>query len=120
MRSLLVLAVIFICTISFGQKMASINLKDSCIGSGGIVSVTDFKKICKICPPNVKKVISFTISYSTNAPIYMDMLCKGNRYNAKAVIPAAKPGAVIMIENIIAIDLKGNQVEVPHVTLGFK
>jgi hypothetical protein len=120
MRSLFVLTILFIYNFSFGQKAAIINLKDSCIASGGIISVADFKRLCKICPPNIKKVESFTISYSTNPPIYMDLLCKGNRYNAKVVIPAAKPGAVVMIENILAYDLKGNKVEVPHMTIGFK
>jgi hypothetical protein len=120
MRSLLVLAVIFICTISFGQKMASINLKDSCIMSGGIIKINDFKRLCKICPQGVKKVISFNVSYPLSPPIYGELPCKGNRYNASIVIPSAQVGKVIAIDNIKAIGMDGKPVEVPQMTLGFK
>lgn len=88
--------------------------------SGGIIKLADFKKLCKICPPNVQKVISFHVSYPLAPPVYGEMPCKGNRYDAKIIVPSAKAGNVIVIESIKAIGKDGKPIEVPQMTLGFK
>lgn len=120
MRFFITLTVIFFCKICFSQKMAQINLKDSCIMSGGIIKLTDFKKLCKICPPNAQKVESFHVSYPMAPPVYGELECKGNRYNTKIVVSSAKAGNVVVIENIKATGKDGKPVEVPAMTLGFK
>lgn len=119
MRLLFIFTILFVTyNVSFGQKIAAINLKDSCIMSGGIIKLADFKKLCKICPPNVKKVVSFNVSYPLNPPVYGKLFCKGNRYNTSIVVPSTRAGNVIVIENIKAIGMDGKPVDVPDMTLG--
>jgi hypothetical protein len=120
MRYILALTALFFCKISFSQNPAQINLKDSCILTGGIIKLTDFKKLCKICPPNVQKVISFNVSYPLSPPIYGELPCKGNRYNMSVVVPSAKVGNVVSINAIKAIGKDGKPIEVRDITLGFK
>lgn len=105
---------------TFGQKMAKLNLKDSCIMSSGIITMSDFKKLCKICPPEAKKILSFNVSYPINAPFYGDHAGKGNRYDGKFLLQYAKPGAIMVIDNIKATNAAGKKLEVPRMTLGFK
>ena len=109
MKYFVTLAVLLFCKISFGQIiMAKINLKDSCIISGGVIKMTDFKRICKICPPDVKTVNSFLISYPVNPPLYMELPCKGNRWKSSEIIKYAKPGVTFIFEEINGIHLVPN------------
>ncbi len=119
-KFLITFCVVLISSKTFGQKMAKLNLKDSCIMSGGIITMSDFKKLCKICPPEAKKVVSFHVSYPINAPFYGDLPGKGNRYDSKFLNQYAKPGSAMVIENINVIDASGKQIELQRWTLGFK
>ena len=88
--------------------------------SGGIITMSDFKKLCKICPPEAKKVLSFNVSYPINAPFYGDHPGKGNRYDPKFLLQFAKPGTAMVIENINATGADGKKIEVQRMTIGFK
>ena len=119
-KFLITCCVILLCSTTFGQKLAKLNLKDSCIMSGGIIAMSDFKKLCKICPPEAKKITAFNISYPINAPFYGDHAGKGNRYDSKFLLQYAKPSAIMVIDNIKATGADGRYIQVQRMTLGFK
>ncbi len=119
-KFLLVLAVFLICNISFSQKMAQINLKDSCIISGGIIEIKHFKKLCKVCLPEAKKINSFVISYPENPPLYMELICKSNRWDPAFLSKKAKPGLTFMIEEINATGKDGKPLNVKPLIIGFR
>ncbi len=120
MKKLATLSLLLFCKISFGQNMAKINLKDSCIISGGVIALTDFKKLCKICPPGVTKVNSYVISYPVNPPLYMELPCNKNRWNPKDLIKYAKPGLTFIIEEIDANNSFGQKLNMKKILIGFK
>lgn len=100
--------------------MAKINKKDSCIISGGVINLKDFKGLCKICPPGVKKVNSFIFSYTINPPLYLEYICNTNRFNPLFFLKYAAPGRTFMIEEIKAVDATGKPVNLKPIYIGFK
>ena len=120
MKYVFVFTTLLICNIGFCQNMAKINLKDSCIISGGVIKMADFKRICKICPPDVKTVNSFLISYPVNPPLYMELPCKGNRWKSSEIIKYAKPGVTFIFEEINATAKNGTRSNINRLLIGFK
>ncbi len=120
MKYLITLSVLLFCKISFGQNMAKINLKDSCIISGGVINLKDFKGLCKICPPGVKKVDSYIFSYTINPPLYLEVICKTNRFNPYFFLKHAVPGRTFMIEEIKATGADGKTLNLKPIYIGFK
>src|SRR5215216_5251387 len=107
MKQLFILTAFLISSLGFSQKLAQINLKDSCIMSGGIIEMKHFKRLCKLCLPEAKKINSFVISYPEIQPIYMELRCNSNRWDPAFLIKKAKPGYTFMIEEINAIGHNG-------------
>jgi hypothetical protein len=100
--------------------MAQINLKDSCIMSGGIIELKHFKRLCKVCFPEAKKINSFVISYPENPPMYMELRCSGNRWNPALIFNKAKPGRTFIFEEINAIGHDGKPLNFKPIIIGFK
>lgn len=100
------------------QNPAKLNLKDSCIMSGGVLSVSDYKKVCKVCPTGMKKVNSFIISHSVNY-VAVNFPLKNNRWNP-SFIKNPGLGTIITIENIKGIDMKGKPMTIEMMTIGLK
>lgn len=120
MKYLFIVTAFLICNACFGQHDAKINLKDSCILSGGIIAVKDFKRLCKVCIPEAKKINSMLISYTENPPLYLDLRTKGNRWDPAFLSKFAKPGRTFMIEEINAIGHDGKPVNIKPFIIGFK
>ena len=120
MKYLFILTSFLICNNSFAQNMAKINLKDSCIMSGGIIAIKDFKRLCKICLPEAKKINSLLISYPENPPLYLEFRCKGNRWDPAFISKYAKPGLTFIFEEINAIGKDGKPLTVKPFIIGFK
>lgn len=117
MRVLLVFPLLFCFTLR-AQNPAKLNLKDSCIMSGGVLSVADYKKVCKVCPAGMKKVISFSISHSVNY-VAVGFPLKNNRWNP-SFIKNPGLGTIITIEDIKGIDMKGKPMTIEMMTIGLK
>lgn len=100
------------------QNLAKLNLKDSCIMSGGVLSVADYKKICKVCPTGMKKVNSFSIYHSVNH-VAVPFPLKNNRWNP-SFIKNPQLGTIITIEEIKGIDIKGKPMTIEMMTIGLK
>lgn len=98
------------------QKLAKFNLKDSCVISGGVMAVADFKKVCKVCPAGMKKVTSYSVAYLENhVEVFFPL--KNGRWNS-SFLKNAKKGTFIVIDDIKGIDDKGKQTTVQAITLG--
>ena len=80
----------------------------------------NLKKLCKICLPEAKKINSFIISYTETPPLYLELRCKGNRWDPSFLVKKAKPGLTFMIEEINAIDHKGKPITFKPLIIGFK
>src|SRR5437868_10797157 len=122
MKHFLTLLVFFICNSTIGQKLnfAKLNLKDSCIISGGVIEMKDLKKICKICPPETKKVNSFIISYTETPPLYLELICTKNHWDLNFLVKKAVPDRTFMIEEIKAVGINGQALPVKTMFIGFK
>ncbi len=120
MKRFTTLSLLLFFKITFSQNMAKINLKDSCIMTGGIIALSDFKKLCKICPPGVPKINSFIISYPVNPPLYMELRCNTNHWKPADIIKYAKPGVTFIIEEIDATNSFGQKLNMKHILIGFK
>lgn len=118
MKQLGLILICFCFKISIAQNPAKINFKDSCIISRGVISVADFKKVCKVCPPGMKKVTSFMISEIVNhTSLYFPL--KNNRWNS-SFVKNPKLGTLIVIEEIKGIGTDGKPMTSPNITIGLK
>jgi hypothetical protein len=118
MKQFGLILICFCFKISFAQNPAKINLKDSCVISGGVMAVSDFKKVCKVCPPGMKKVNSYSIAYLENhVEVFFPL--KNNRWNS-SFLKNARMGTFIIIEDIKGIDDKGKQITAGPITIGLK
>ena len=88
--------------------------------SGGIIEIKHFKRLCKLCLPEAKKVNSFIISYTETPPLYLELICKGNRWDAAFISKKAKPGLTFMIEEVKAIGKDGKPLNFKPIIIGFK
>lgn len=120
MKQVLILTAFFICSISFSQKLAQVNYKDSCLITGGIIKMSDLKKICKVCPQGAKKVSGFILSYTQNPPLYLEQIYPANRWDPKFLMKYAKPGLTFMLEEIKAYGADGKLLPVNRFIIGFK
>lgn len=118
MKKFGLILICFCFKISFAQNPVKLNLKDSCIISGGVLTVADFKKVCKVCPEGIKKVTNYTISHTVNH-MAVDFPLKNGRWNS-SFIKNPGMGTILVIENIKGLDAKGKTVTVPTMVIGLK
>ncbi|MBK7668467.1 MAG: hypothetical protein IPJ32_14695 [Sphingobacteriaceae bacterium] len=118
MKKFSLIVICFCFKISFAQNPAKLNLKDSCIVSGGVLMVADFKKVCKVCPEGMKKVTSYSISYIENH-MSIAFPLKNNRWNS-SFLKNAKLGTMLVIEDIKGVGANGKPVTAPIMTIGLK
>ncbi len=103
---------------SLAQNPAKLNLKDSCIISGGVLLVADFKKVCKVCPEGMKKVTSYSIGYVENH-LSIPFPLKNNRWNS-SFLKNPRLGVIVLIEDIKGIGTNGKPLTAPNITIGLK
>ncbi|MBP7808886.1 MAG: hypothetical protein KA163_06310 [Bacteroidia bacterium] len=118
MKKISLVIICFCFKISLAQNPVKLNLKDSCIMSGGVMLVADFKKVCKVCPPGMKKVTSYSISYVENH-LSVAFPLKNNRWNS-SFLKNPKLGTLLVIEDIIGIGVDGKPYTAPMITIGLK
>jgi hypothetical protein len=118
MKQFSLILLCFCFKISFSQNLAKLNLKDSCIITGGVMSVADFKKVCKVCPEGMKKVTGYLISHTVNH-MAVDFPLKNGRWNS-SFIKNPGMGTILVIENIKGLDAKGKTVTAPQMVIGLK
>lgn len=118
MKKFSLILVCFCFKLSFSQNPAKLNLKDSCIISGGVLMVADFKKVCKVCPPGMKKVTSYSISYVENH-LSIPFPLKNNRWNS-SFVKNPRLGVIVLIDDIKGIGADGKPLFIPNITIGLK
>lgn len=108
MKKIIVLLLLISGFISRSQTKDTVyaKLNGSCLLSGGLISVTDYNKIKRLCPPNLIRVIRFKYtlvpkgtSIKKGHPGYVECLGGDIPY-----LPSAKVGDTVFLDEIVGLN----------------
>lgn len=105
------------------KDTAYAKLNGGCLLSGGLINVTDYNKIKRLCPAKLTRVIRYTFYHQPKGKLRKNahkifVECLGEDFVYP--IPALKPGDIIIYDEIVGLNANKKRTAAESIILTIK